>query len=121
MVLTAAPDSPLGRLFTDERAVRVSEIRDETWLRLVGIPAAPARRAYRPGPAVAVAVTDTLLPANTGTYRIGAREVAASDAPADLTIDVAAPATAYLGGTPWRHPAHPVTGVLRRPGAGTTF
>lgn len=99
----AAPDSPLGRLFTDERAVRVAEIRDETWLRLVDVPAALSRRTYRPGPAVVLAVTDTVLPANSGTYRIAGGEVLADGAPPDLTVDVAALAAVYLGGTPWRH------------------
>lgn len=82
VVLTAtAPDAPLRHLLTDERALRVTEIRDETWLRLIDVAAALTRRAYRPGRPVVLAVTDPLLPANTGTYRIADGAVTAVDAP----------------------------------------
>ncbi|MGI5219693.1 GNAT family N-acetyltransferase [Nocardia sp. CA-290969] len=48
----AAPDAPLRHLLTDERAVTVTDIRDETWLRVVDVAAALQRRAYKPGPPV---------------------------------------------------------------------
>ncbi|MEV5652654.1 GNAT family N-acetyltransferase [Nocardia sp. NPDC052254] len=104
IVITFAPvDSPLRHLLTDERAVTVAGVHDETWLRLVDVPAALARREYRDGPPVVVAVTDDLLPANTGSYRIAADAVTRVDTPADLTADVATLAAVYLGGSSWQH------------------
>ncbi|GGK99486.1 GNAT family N-acetyltransferase [Nocardia jinanensis] len=113
----AAPDAPLRHLLTDERALRVTDIRDETWLRLIDVPAALTRRAYRPGPPVVVAVTDPILTTNTGSYRIGDGAVTAVDESADLSTDVAALAAAYLGGTRWRDLALAGRATEHRPGA----
>ncbi|MGW4090302.1 hypothetical protein [Nocardia sp. NPDC004750] len=44
--------------------------RDETWLRLVDVGHAPARRTYREAAAVVVEVRDPILTANSGRYRI---------------------------------------------------
>ncbi|WP_431938259.1 GNAT family N-acetyltransferase [Nocardia grenadensis] len=121
VVLSAiSPDTPLRHLLIDERAVRVTDIRDETWLRLVDVPAALARRTYRPGRPLVVAVTDPILPANTGNYRIGDGEVTRVDEPADLGTDVAALAAAYLGGTRWRHLVFAGRVTEHRPGAAAT-
>lgn len=96
-----APDDPLPMLLTDERAVRTLAVRDETWLRLVDVPAALAARRYRGAGSVAVAVTDDLLPENSGTYLISADGAARTTAPADLSVDVATLAALYLGGSRW--------------------
>lgn len=95
-------DAPLRHLFTNERVVEVTGIHDETWLRLVDVQTALSRRGYRDAAPVVLAVTDPLLPANTGSYRIHAEGAARVDAPADLTTDVSALSAAYLGGTSWR-------------------
>ncbi|MGW0005368.1 GNAT family N-acetyltransferase [Nocardia grenadensis] len=121
VVLSAiSPDTPLRHLLIDERAVRVTDIRDETWLRLVDVPAALARRTYRPGRPLVVAVTDPILPANTGNYRIGDGGVTRVDELADLGTDVAALAAAYLGGTRWRHLVFAGRVTEHRPGAAAT-
>lgn len=102
--ITRPVDDPLPTLFTDRRAVRVTSIRDNTWLRLVDIPAALAARRYAGGPVVVVEVQDPLLPSNNGRFRIGGRphEVARPDSSRpDLTIGAAALASVYLGGTRW--------------------
>ncbi|MEU6430710.1 GNAT family N-acetyltransferase [Microbispora sp. NPDC046973] len=106
-----APDDPLPLLLTDDRAVRTVSVRDETWLRLVDVPAALARRVYRGSGSIALAVTDDLLPGNTGTYLISAggavRTKGQADLPvaglpaADLSVDVATLAAVYLGGSRW--------------------
>ncbi|MBF6327025.1 GNAT family N-acetyltransferase [Nocardia transvalensis] len=103
VIPAVAPDNPLRQLFTDPRAVTVSEVRDETWLRLIDVLAALRRRTFGPGEPVIVAVTDPILAANTGTYRVSAEGVTRTDAPADLTADVSALATVYLGGSSWHH------------------
>ncbi|MFC4372790.1 GNAT family N-acetyltransferase [Nocardia halotolerans] len=98
----APVDAPLRHLFTDERAVEVAEVCDETWLRVVDVPTALAQRTYRAAAAVIVQVEDTILPANTGRYRITAQEVTRVGDTPDVTVDVAALGALYLGGSTWR-------------------
>ncbi|MCX4096951.1 GNAT family N-acetyltransferase [Nocardia sp. alder85J] len=118
IVFTFMPvDSPLRYLFTDERAVTVTGVADETWLRLVDVPAALERRGYRAAPPVVVAVTDPILPANTGHYRITGEGAIRTGDPADLGIDVASLAAVYLGGTGWRQLALAGRATELRPGA----
>lgn len=76
-----ALDDPLAALLTDERAVRTVSVSDETWLRILDVPAALDGRTYRSAPAVVLAVTDDLLPENTGSYLITAEGAARTDAP----------------------------------------
>lgn len=100
-----ALDDPLDLLLADPRAAAVTGVAEETWLRLVDLPAALAARAFpaRPGPAdsVLLAVHDPLLPDNAGVYRLGGgtgERVAPLGAVApQLECDVAALAPAYLG------------------------
>ncbi|WP_019930619.1 GNAT family N-acetyltransferase [Nocardia sp. BMG111209] len=118
LIVTFTPlDSPLRHLFTDERAVTVTGVADETWLRLVDVPAALDRRTYRGGTPVVVAVTDSILPANSGHYRISAEGAVPTGDPADLSLDVAALAAVYLGGTAWRQLALAGRVHEHRPGA----
>ncbi|MFF3567720.1 GNAT family N-acetyltransferase [Nocardia jiangxiensis] len=118
IVFTFTPvDSPLRHMFIDERAVTVTGIHDETWLRLVDVHTALARRDYRQGDAVTLAITDPILPANTGAYRIGPEAVSRVDAPADLTTDVATLATIHLGGSTWRQLALAGRVIENRSGA----
>lgn len=111
-------DDPLPLLFTDTRAVRVTGVRDETWLRLVDVTRALAARSYEAaaGPLV-IAVTDELLPANTGGYRISASGVHRTGDPAGLSLGVAALASAYLGGTRFSALAQAGRVTQHRPGA----
>ncbi|MBF4999448.1 GNAT family N-acetyltransferase [Nocardia sp. BSTN01] len=103
IVVTFAPvDSPLRHMFADERVVTVAGVHDETWLRLVDVLTALARRTYREARPVVLAVTDDVLPANSGSYRIAADAVTRVGAPADLSTDVATLAAVYLGGSTWR-------------------
>lgn len=89
-------DEPVELLLTDPRACRTTDVVDETWLRLVDVPAALAARAYGEG-SVVLAVTDRQLPGNTGTYRVGEHGCLRTDEPAQLALDVAALAELYLG------------------------
>ncbi|MFG1773346.1 GNAT family N-acetyltransferase [Nocardia salmonicida] len=113
----APVDAPLRHLFTDERAVEVAAVHDETWLRLVDVPTALARRTYRDGPPVIIEVDDPIRTANTGRYRIGADEITRVDDPADISVDVATLGAIYLGGSTWRRLAFAGRVVERRAGA----
>lgn len=90
-------DEPLELLLADPRDCTVTGFEDETWLRLVDVPAALAARTWGDGPPVLVGVHDRLLPANDGVYRIGGGTAERVDGEPDLECDVDALATAYLG------------------------
>ncbi|MDN5751429.1 MAG: GNAT family N-acetyltransferase [Pseudonocardia sp.] len=95
-------DEPLELLLDDPRACTVDDVTDETWLRIVDVPAALAARSWGAAPAVLLAVHDRQRPQNAGVYRVGegtAARVAPLDGPVDpqLECDVAALAMAYLG------------------------
>jgi predicted acetyltransferase len=98
-------DDPIRWAVHDYRGVRLGQRWDEQWLRLLDAEAALAARTYGPGPSVTVAVTDPLLPGNTGTWRIsaeGAQHVSdQADASADLAVDITTLSAVYLGGTSW--------------------
>jgi predicted acetyltransferase len=97
-------DDPLEWALVDRRAYRLRARWDEQWLRLVDVDAALRARTYASATAVTVAVTDSLLPANTGTWRIdeqGATRLDDRATAADLSTDVTGVSAAYLGGTSW--------------------
>ncbi len=92
-------DEPLRWLLADVRGVRTSAVRDEQWVRLVDVEAAFAARTYAPvGASVVLAISDVLLPANSGNYRIGPERAVRTEHEADLRMDVAEAAALYLGG-----------------------
>ena len=90
------PGSPLPLLVRDPRALGL-RVGDGLWLRLVDVDAALRARSYRPGESVVLEVRDELLPANTGRYRVG-DDAGRTEDTADLALDVADLASAYLGG-----------------------
>ncbi|KAA2266583.1 GNAT family N-acetyltransferase [Solihabitans fulvus] len=90
-------EEPVELLFADRRAVSVNEVVDETWLRLVDVPAALATRAYGDAPDVVIGVRDALLSDNDGNYRVGAGGASRTDSAAQLEVDVDTLAMAYLG------------------------
>ena len=97
-------DEPLEHLFVDRRAVGTTDIEDETWLRIVDVPRALAARTFGAvsgrSESMVVEVRDSLLPANSGRYRIGDGPARRVDEPAELALDAAALATVYLGDVP---------------------
>ncbi|GAA4534759.1 GNAT family N-acetyltransferase [Amycolatopsis samaneae] len=92
-------DEPIDLLLTDPRLVVTERAADESWLRLVDVPTALAAREY-PGDPVVIEVTDPVLPANSGRYRISADGAARTGDPAGLRLDAGTLAMAYLG--TWR-------------------
>ncbi|TNC25451.1 GNAT family N-acetyltransferase [Amycolatopsis alkalitolerans] len=89
-------DEPIPLLFADPRAAKVTGGGDDLWLRLVDVPAALAAREYE-GEPVVLEVTDPVLTANSGRYRVGPEGVTRAEAPAQLGLGVDALAMLYFG------------------------
>jgi len=99
-------DDPLLYQLHDSRRAR-PQLSDNLWVRIIDLPAALTRRAYAGPVDVVLEVTDELLPANAGRWRLrasgaaedGAASCARTDDPADIALDVRELGAAYLGGT----------------------
>lgn len=98
--ITRPLDEEFELLLADPRAVKTTEIEDETWLRLVDVPAALAARSYGSADPVVIEVVDGLLPANSGRYLVGPDGAERTDRAAQLRVDVADLGAAYLGDRP---------------------
>ncbi|WP_082929246.1 enhanced intracellular survival protein Eis [Mycobacterium sp. 852013-51886_SCH5428379] len=94
------PADPLPYLLTDARAVRTTAAGDALWLRLNDIPAALQARAYAADLAVVLRVTDGFR-GGGGTFALrvtdGHAHCAATDAVADVELDVDVLGSLYLG------------------------
>jgi predicted acetyltransferase len=95
--VTRPLDEDFELLLADPRAVRTTETEDETWLRLVDVPAALSARTYGEAEPVVVEVVDDLLPANSGRYLIGPGGAEPTDHGPQLRLDVADLGAVYLG------------------------
>ena len=120
-------DDPLLYQLHDSRRARV-RVADNLWVRIIDLPTALGRRAYSSPADVVLEVTDGLLPANAGRWRLraagaggtgggGAADCVRTDEPADIALDVRELGAAYLGGT--RLAALAAAGLVSelRPGA----
>lgn len=90
-------DEPLAVQLTDHRHAGTLAVEDDLWLRPVDVAGALAGRTYRVAAPVVVAVTDRVLPANTGHYEVGPDGARRTDAAADLALDVDTLGMLYLG------------------------
>jgi predicted acetyltransferase len=96
-------DEPLPWMLTDARRLRVTANKDFLWLRLLDVEAALAARSYACDASLVLEVVDGSEPAHPARYRVrggGPGEAACcrTDGPADLALEVAELAAAYLGG-----------------------
>jgi predicted acetyltransferase len=89
------PGSPLFLMVADPRSLHL-KFSEGLWLRLVDVEAALAGRAYEGDDAVIADVADSFCPWNVGRWRIG-KTVERTDDEADLELDIADLASAYLG------------------------
>lgn len=95
-------DDPLLQLLVDARPTR-RRLGDNLWVRVLDLPAALTARRYAAPLDVVIDMTDSLLPANAGRWRLatgaaGAAEVTRTDAEADVRLDVRELGALYLGG-----------------------
>jgi predicted acetyltransferase len=83
---------PLLPALVDERAVRIDDVGDLHWLRILDVPRAVAARSFDTDGEVTVRITDSLGHAD-GTWHIAARDgrgsAEATDAAPQVTLDVA--------------------------------
>jgi predicted acetyltransferase len=89
------PGSPLFLMVADPRSLHL-KFSEGLWLRLVDVEAALAGRTYAGDGTVVVEVADLFCPWNAGRWRIG-KTVERTDDDADLELDTADLASAYLG------------------------
>ena len=104
-------DDPLPWLFVDRRAVRVSAVHDETWLRVVDTRKALAARRYVGDGDVTVAVNDPLLQNNSASFAVTGGGAEPTDRRPQLETGIAGLAAVLLGGATWRSLA--VAGLAR--------
>jgi predicted acetyltransferase len=95
-------DDPLPLLLADRRAVRVTSVHDETWLRLIDARKALSARSYAGDGAVTIAVEDPLLSDNSAGFAITADGAEPTDRSPDIHVGVEGLASVLLGGTTWR-------------------
>lgn len=95
-------DDPMPWLVADRRAVHVTAVHDETWLRVVDVAQALSKRRYLGAGEITVAVNDPLLQSNSGTYAITGAGAEPTGRPAELEVDVEGLAGVLLGGATWR-------------------
>jgi len=99
-------DEPLLEMLADRRRAR-PDLSDGLWVRLVDVGAALRQRRYSCPADLVIEVTDDLLPANAGRWRLqcpgpadgGTPSCERTGAAADIVLPVAALGAGYLGGT----------------------
>jgi len=96
-----AVDDPIWHLLVDPRATNAL-LGDNLWVRVLDVPAALSARRYQAPVDVVLEVTDAMVPANAGRWRVvGGPDhatVTRTVDEADLALDVRELGTAYLGG-----------------------
>lgn len=104
-------DDPLPWLLADRRAMRVTAVHDETWLRVVDVQQALAARRYVDDGTVTIAVDDPIVPHNSATFAIASDGAEPTDRSAQLHVGAEGLAAVLLGGATWHSLA--VAGLAR--------
>jgi predicted acetyltransferase len=104
-------DDPLPWLLADRRAMRVTAVHDETWLRIIDARQLLAARRYVDDGAVTIAVNDPVLRRNSATFRIGGDRAEPTERAAQLRVGVEGLGAVVLGGVSWRRLA--MAGLVR--------
>jgi predicted acetyltransferase len=96
-----AIDEPVQQLVANPEALN-RRIGETLWIRVTDVARALAQRRYATSVDVVLEVTDDLLPANAGRYRLTADEdkirCERTEDPADLALSIAELGAVYLGG-----------------------
>jgi predicted acetyltransferase len=92
----APPDHPLFLLLALPRRARY-RMHDCLWVRLVDVGVALGGRVYGDGGPLVLAVRDAVCEWNDGRWRLDGGECTRTDQDPDLTLDVSALGSAFLG------------------------
>ncbi|TCC27513.1 GNAT family N-acetyltransferase [Kribbella speibonae] len=99
----AAVDEPLQQLVSTPTALE-RRVGESLWVRVTDVPRALQQRQYAVPVDVVLDVTDDLIEANTGRFRLTADgssvTCARTDDPADLSLPIGTLGATYLGGRP---------------------
>ena len=102
IVAQVTPGDPLLGLLVDLRAAR-PRISDNIWIRIVDLPAALAARRYAAPLDTVIEVADPMIAGNAGRWRVraeafaGGVRVEPTDSTAEVSLDIAALGSLYLG------------------------
>jgi predicted acetyltransferase len=113
-------DDPVLHLVTEPRRLRVRVV-DGVWVRLLDVKAALEARSFAAQGSVRIRVSDELIPSNAGTWELepGAMKSAVrrSRRSPEVSVDVAALSSAFLGGASFGSLARAGLAVEHEPGA----
>jgi predicted acetyltransferase len=90
-------DHPLFLLLSEPRRMDFT-LNDGVWVRLLDVPGALGARTYAEADPVVLELSDALVPANAGRWRVSTAGVERVEAEPDLRLDVAQLGSVYLGG-----------------------
>lgn len=94
-------DHPLLLMLNEPRRLTM-RVGDGLWLRILDVPAALSARGYASDGDVVLEIEDRVLPEVAGRWRLSVRsgraDVAATQDPADLRVDITDLGAVYLGG-----------------------
>jgi predicted acetyltransferase len=114
-------DDPIRWRLADPRRLRVTDLGDQLWVRLLDLRGALEARRYAVQDALVLEVTDALRPRNQGRFRLEGGPDGAACQPAtaepDLALDIADLGAAYLGGARLTSLARAERVAERTPGA----
>jgi predicted acetyltransferase len=98
-------DEPLRWQLADTRALRVTRMSDDLWVRLVDVPGALAARSYQVAGSLVIEVADEFCRWNSGRWLLegglerGSCVPAPAGAEPELALDASTLGSLYLGGT----------------------
>ena len=114
-------EDPFRWRLADVRRMQTTDVMDNLWVRIVDPCVALAARRYGTADALVVEVEDPFRPATSGRYRIvggpDGAECVATDAHADLQMDITDLGSIYLGGVAPTSLARAGRIIERTPGA----
>lgn len=109
-------DHPLFFLLARPREMGF-RVRDGLWVRVVDLPAALSARRIGEAAPVVFEIADAFCPWNAGRWRVSPRGAERSTDDADLTCDITALGSVYLGGFTFGQLARAGRVIEARPGA----
>lgn len=91
-------DDPLRLLLVDPRAVKVTGVVDDPWVRILDVPAALSARRYAVDGRLVLEVADPLRPKTGGRFVLDDGVCTRTDAMPDISLGIADLGSLYLGG-----------------------